>query len=169
MKKAKQIIDKLLLTLAGITLFVMVILSIYQVATRFIFNTPSTTSEEIVRFLLIWFGLLSASYVFGIKQHIAIVFIREKLPEKVQLYLEKISDIILIIVALVLMIWGGFEVVKLTWSQIAPSTGLSMAAMYGALPVSGVFIIFYAFYNLFNTEEMTAVQERDELEGGDGL
>ena len=169
MKKAKQIIDKLLLTLAGITLFVMVILSIYQVATRFIFNTPSTTSEEIVRFLLIWFGLLSASYVFGIKQHIAIVFIREKLPEKVQLYLEKISDIILIIVALVLMIWGGFEVVKLTWSQIAPSTGLSMAAMYGALPVSGVFIIFYACYNLLNTEEMTAVQERDELEGGDGL
>lgn len=169
MKRAKQIIDKLLLTLAGITLFVMVILSIYQVATRFIFNTPSTTSEEIVRFLLIWFGLLSASYVFGIKQHIAIVFIREKLPEKVQLYLEKISDIILIIVALVLMIWGGFEVVKLTWSQIAPSTGLSMAAMYGALPVSGIFIIFYAFYNLFSKETMTTIQARDELEGGDGL
>ncbi len=167
MKKAKQIIDRLLLTLAGISLFVMVILSIYQVATRFIFNTPSTTSEEIVRFLLIWFGLLSASYVFGIKQHIAIVFMREKLPEKAQVILEKMSDVILIIVAIILMIWGGFEVVKLTWSQIAPSTGLSMSLMYGALPVSGIFIIFYAFYNLLNKEEL--VQEGNEVEGGDGL
>ncbi|MCD8890394.1 TRAP transporter small permease [Staphylococcus nepalensis] len=167
MKKTKQIIDRLLLTLARISLFVMVILSIYQVATRFIFNTPSTTSEEIVRFLLIWFGLLSASYVFGIKQHIAIVFMREKLPEKAQVILEKMSDVILIIVAIILMIWGGFEVVKLTWSQIAPSTGLSMALMYGALPVSGIFIIFYAFYNLLNKEEL--VQEGNEVEGGDGL
>lgn len=41
MKKAKTIIDKLLLTLAGIALFVMVILSIYQVLTRFIFNSPT--------------------------------------------------------------------------------------------------------------------------------
>ncbi len=56
MKKAKKIIDKLLLTLAGIALFVMVILSVYQVATRFILNSPSTMSEEIVRFLLIWFA-----------------------------------------------------------------------------------------------------------------
>lgn len=167
MKKTKQIIDRLLLTLAGISLFVMVILSIYQVATRFIFNTPSTTSEEIVRFLLIWFGLLSASYVFGIKQHIAIVFMREKLPEKAQVILEKMSDVILIIVAIILMIWGGFEVVKLTWSQIAPSTGLSMALMYGALPVSGIFIIFYVFYNLLNKEEL--VQEGNEVGGGDGL
>ena len=68
MNKAKLIIDKLLLTLAGLALIVMVILSIYQVAARFIFNAPSTMSEEIVRFLLIWFALLSASYVFGVKK-----------------------------------------------------------------------------------------------------
>ncbi len=54
-------------------------------------------------------------------------------------------DIILIIVALVLMIWGGYEVVKLTWLQIAPSTGLSMAVMYSALPISGLFIIFMPY------------------------
>ncbi|NWK85087.1 TRAP transporter small permease [Staphylococcus sp. GSSP0090] len=167
MKQAKQIIDKLLLTLAGIALFVMVILSIYQVITRFIFNSPSTMSEEIVRFLLIWFGLLSASYVFGIKQHIAILFIREKLPRKAQFVMEKIADVILIIVALVLMIWGGYEVVKLTWAQIAPSTGLSMAAMYGALPVSGIFIIFYAIYNLLNKEELETVTEANREDGGE--
>lgn len=122
-----------------------------------------------MRFLLIWFGLLSASYVFGIKQHIAILFIREKLPKKIQLIMEKISDIILIIVALVLMIWGGYEVVKLTWLQIAPSTGLSMALMYGALPVSGLFIIFYAIYNLLDKQELATVQEANKEDGGEHI
>lgn len=109
MNKAKLIIDKLLLTLAGLALIVMVILSIYQVAARFIFNAPSTMSEEIVRFLLIWFALLSASYVFGVKKHIAILFVRELLPSKVQLVMEKIGDIVIILIALVLMIWGGLR------------------------------------------------------------
>lgn len=154
MKKVKQSIDKVLLTLAGIALFIMVLLSIYQVVSRFIFNTPSTVSEEIVRFLLIWFALLSASYVFGVKKHIAILFFREILPKKVQLIMEKITDILIIIIALVLMIYGGYEVVKLTWTQYAPSTGLSMASMYGALPVSGIFIIFYSIYNLLDKSEL---------------
>ncbi|MCD8879415.1 TRAP transporter small permease [Staphylococcus kloosii] len=154
MKKVKQSIDKVLLTLAGIALFIMVLLSIYQVVSRFIFNTPSTVSEEIVRFLLIWFALLSASYVFGVKKHIAILFFREILPEKVQLIMEKITDILIIIIALVLMIYGGYEVVKLTWTQYLPSTGLSMASMYGALPVSGIFIIFYSIYNLLDKSEL---------------
>ncbi|HLR19050.1 MAG TPA: TRAP transporter small permease [Staphylococcus sp.] len=167
MKKAKKIIDNLLLSLAGIALFIMVILSVYQVGTRFIFNSPSTMSEEIVRFLLIWFGLLSASYVFGVKQHIAILFIRERFPKTIQRVMEKISDIIIIFVALVLMIWGGYEVVKLTWAQIAPSTGLSMAAMYGALPVSGIFIIFYAIYNLLDKEELEAIKAGNQEDGGD--
>lgn len=162
MNKAKLIIDKLLLTLAGLALIVMVILSIYQVAARFIFNAPSTMSEEIVRFLLIWFALLSASYVFGVKKHIAILFVRELLPSKLQLVMEKIGDIVIILIALVLMIWGGYEVVHLTWNQIAPSTGMSMAAMYSALPVSGVFVIFYSIYNLLDKNELATVKEGEE-------
>src|SRR5699024_5593145 len=121
----------------------------------------------IVRFLLIWISLFSASDMFAIKQHIAIGSLREKLPEKAQDILAKMSDVIIIIVAIILMIWSGSEVVTLTWSQPAPSKGLSMALMYGALPVSGIFIIFYVIYNLFNKEEL--VQEGNEVEGGDGL
>ena len=90
------------------------------------------------------------------------MFVRELLPSKVQLVMEKIGDIVIILIALVLMIWGGYEVVHLTWNQIAPSTGMSMAAMYSALPVSGVFVIFYSIYNLLDKNELATVKEGEE-------
>lgn len=152
MSKIKKYIDKGLLTLTGILIAVMSILSIWQVIARYVLNTPSTTSEEIIRMLLIWFSLTSAAYVFGQQKHIAIVFFKEKLPEKGQLALVRLSNIILVIVALVLMIWGGIQVVNLTLTQVAPSTGISMAFMYGALPIAGVFVIFYAIYNLIYSD-----------------
>lgn len=148
MNKLKTKIDSILLTFAGVLLTLMVILSIWQVAARYILNTPSTTSEEIIRFLLIWFSLISAAYVFGQKKHIAIVFIKEKFNQAVQTVIDRLANIILLIVALGLMIWGGIKVIDLTLTQTAPSTGISMAIMYGALPVSGLFIAFYAIHSL---------------------
>lgn len=148
MSNIKKYIDKSLLVLTGILIAVMSVLSVWQVIARYILNTPSTVSEEVIRMLLIWFALTSAAYVFGQQKHIAIVFIKEKLSPKAQLALHRLSNVILLLVAVVLMIWGGIQVINLTLSQTAPSTGISMAWMYGALPISGLFIVFYAIYNL---------------------
>lgn len=155
MSKLKTKIDNILLTFAGVLLTLMVILSIWQVAARYILNTPSTTSEEIIRFLLIWFSLISAAYVFGQGKHIAIVFIREKFNQGLQTTIAKLADIILLLVALVLMIWGGMKVIDLTLTQVAPATGVSMAIMYGALPISGLFITFYSIHSLVTSRSST--------------
>lgn len=78
MNKLTHYIDRTLLSVSGVLITVMVILSVWQVITRYILNTPSTTSEEIIRFLLIWFALLSAAYVFGKKKHIVPFYLLEK-------------------------------------------------------------------------------------------
>ncbi|MDT3765776.1 TRAP transporter small permease [Priestia filamentosa] len=162
MSKIKNLIDKLLLIVTGILLTVMAILSIWQVIARYVLNTPSTVSEEIIRMLLIWFSLTSAAYVFGQKKHIAILFIREKFHKKTQRIIEILSNIILLIIAIVLMIGGGIQVVNLTLSQVAPATGISMATMYGALPVSGVFVAFYAIHSL-TTSDITRSENGSEV------
>lgn len=158
MNKLTHYIDRTLLSVSGVLITVMVILSVWQVITRYILNTPSTTSEEIIRFLLIWFALLSAAYVFGKKKHIAILFIREQFPLKAQLFIERLTNIIILLVALILMIYGGIKIVALTWTQYAPATGVSMALMYGALPISGLFIAFYSIRGIITNE----LPENDE-------
>lgn len=161
MNKVKRYVDVTLLSLSGVLIAVMSILSIWQVAARFIFNTPSTFSEEVIRMLLIWFALMSAAYVFGQQKHIAIVFVRERLSVKGQLMLVQMANILLLLVAVVLMIWGGYRVVDLTMTQSAPSTGIPMAVMYAALPTSGIFIIFYTIFNI-KTKHIPSSDEGSE-------
>lgn len=60
----------------------MVIVAIWQVFTRYVLNSPSTISEELLRYSLIWVSMLGAAYAFGNKKHIAIEFIIEKLSPK---------------------------------------------------------------------------------------
>ncbi|MFD2829974.1 TRAP transporter small permease [Corticicoccus populi] len=161
MSKVKNYVDIILLSLSGVLIAVMSVLSIWQVSARFIFNTPSTFTEEVIRMLLIWFALMSAAYVFGQQKHIAIVFIRERFSIKGQLALVQMSNILLLVVAVVLMIWGGYHVVNLTMTQSAPSTDIPMAVMYSALPVSGLFIIFYTIYNI-RTKHIPTADEGSE-------
>lgn len=148
MSRIKTLIDRLLLSVSTILLIAMVALSTWQVLARYVFNISSPGTEEAIRYLLIWFSLISAAYVFGEKKHIAILFFKEKLRANSQRVMERIIDVMVIVLAAILMIYGGFNIVLLTISQTAAATGISMAAVYAALPVSGLFIILYTILNM---------------------
>ncbi|WP_339226073.1 TRAP transporter small permease [Oceanobacillus sp. FSL K6-2867] len=159
MNKAKKWVDKLLLSLSSILIIAMVVLSIWQVIARYVLSIPSPGTEEITRFLLIWFGLIAAAYVFGAKKHIAILFFREKFAAKTQISIERITDILVILVASVLMVYGGIRVVMLTAAQTAPATEISMAYVYMSLPLSGLFIIFYTIHSMVTNK----IKENQEV------
>lgn len=67
MNKVKQILDKVLIVFSSLLLVSMVVLSSWQVLSRYVFNISSPGTEELTRYMLIWFGLMSAAYVFGAK------------------------------------------------------------------------------------------------------
>lgn len=158
MSKAKQIVDKLLLGLSSILLIAMVVLSLWQVSARYIFSISSPGTEELIRYMLIWFGLMSAAYVFGAKKHIAILFFREKFSLKIQHIIQRVIDILIMGVAAVLMLYGGMKVVLLTSSQTTAALGLPMAFVYSSLPVSSIFIIFYTVHRMI-TDKMPMKEE----------
>lgn len=159
MSKIKSLIDKLLLSISTFLLIAMVVLSAWQVLARYVFNISSPGTEETIRYLLIWFSLISGAYVFGEKKHIAILFFKEKLGVNSQRIMERIIDIMVIVLAAILMVYGGFNIVLLTISQTAAATGISMAAVYAALPVSGLFIILYTILDMRTNE----VNEGEEV------
>ena len=51
MEKLRNTLNKVLNLLAGLSMPVMVVLTTYQVIVRYIFNSPSTWSEELVGYL----------------------------------------------------------------------------------------------------------------------
>ena len=68
----RKTIDKILAHFLVIIMAVMVVNVLWQVASRFIIGTPSSFTDELARYLMIWIGILGAAYVSGRNMHVAI-------------------------------------------------------------------------------------------------
>jgi len=56
----------------SILLMTLLVLTVsLQVFTRYVVGAPVTFTEELSRFLLIWLGLLAASYAYRQRMHLA--------------------------------------------------------------------------------------------------
>jgi TRAP-type C4-dicarboxylate transport system permease small subunit len=63
-----------------IVLMAAIVLDVtWQVITRFILKNPSSFTEELAGFLLIWIGLLGASHALYTKSHLGIDILTYKL------------------------------------------------------------------------------------------
>ena len=75
----KNRIDLFLKWILVVIMAAMTINVLWQVFSRFILQNPSSFTEELARYMLIWVGILGASYVAGQKMHLAIDLLPSKL------------------------------------------------------------------------------------------
>ncbi|MFC1629091.1 TRAP transporter small permease [Gemmatimonadota bacterium] len=136
----------------GLSMFLIALMAVmvldvtWQVVSRFIMNRPSSFTEELAGFLLIWIGLLGAAYAFETRAHLGIDLLREKLGEAGSLRLDLVVNLLVILFALTVMVGGGLNLVVLAFKldQISAAMGISMGYVYLALPLSGLLIMLFA-------------------------
>jgi len=160
LSKTKSILDFLLKWILVTIMAVMTINVLWQVFTRFILQNPSSYTEELARYSLVWLGVLGASYVAGQKLHLAIDLLLIKLKGKSKSYLEIFIQICIFTFALVVMLIGGFRLVTitLTLNQISAALQIPLGYVYLVLPISGFIIMFYSVY--FIVEELKKLKAR---------
>lgn len=72
MKTVKNILDKIT-SYASVFIFIMMVLMVtYQVIARYIFSAPSSVTEILTRYAFVWLIIISATYMFGQREHINI-------------------------------------------------------------------------------------------------
>lgn len=76
----RKIIDKVIEVLCTIIMGVMVVAVCWQVFTRFVLKNPSTVTEEMLRYLLVWTTMVGAAYAYGRRKHLSIGVVAKKLP-----------------------------------------------------------------------------------------
>jgi len=132
----------------SVTVFmaVLVLNVLWQVTSRFVIGNPSSFTDELAGFLLIWVGLLGAAYATGQKQHLAIDLISQKMSLPRKRILDTAINSLIILFALVVLIIGGTNLSYLTFqlNQISSALQLPIGYVYLVLPLSGIFIIYYA-------------------------
>lgn len=136
------IISKLLIVLMG----AIVIDVTWQVLTRFILKSPSSFTEELAGFLLIWIGLLGASHALYTKSHLGIDILTYKLQGKRKQVVDVVVYSLVLLFALFVMVVGGMKLVDLTLTlnQISPAMGIPMGYVYTVLPLSGLLMMLYS-------------------------
>ena len=148
MKTFKQALDRFL-TFVCITDFIaMVLLTTYQVIVRYIFKSPSSVSEVLTRYCFVWLILLSATYVFGQRDHICITFIKDKLTGGAKKALEALGEAVVILFSALILVYGGSVITTMNMLQYDSILKIPTGAVYSIIPVCGVLIIFYSIYNL---------------------
>src|SRR5210317_230447 len=145
MQNLRSRIDEWVGRLLVLILGVMVLNVLWQVFTRFFTDSPSSFTDELARYLMIWLGILGAAYVAGRNEHVAIDFFAKKFSEKRQLLLTRFISIAVLSFAFFGMVVGGSRLVYITTKleQFSPSLKIPLAVVYGVIPLSGILIIFY--------------------------
>jgi TRAP-type C4-dicarboxylate transport system permease small subunit len=154
MQQIRSAVDQALKWLVIALMGIMVLNVLWQVFTRFVLRDPSSYTEELARYLLIWAGLLGASYAASQKMHLAIDILTMRLQGKAQHYSEMFIYLSVFLFALFVMVIGGMRLVNLTLTlqQISAALQIKLGYVYLALPLSGILIMFYA--GLFFVERL---------------
>ena len=144
----------------------MVLTVTWQVFSRYALRAPSSLTEEIARFQLIWLGLLGAVYTFRNRMHVGIDLFVAPLKGKARLAAELVSLISVLAFAILILIYGGGRLVQLTHelNQTSGALGVRISYVYSIIPISGVLMCIYAFHYIGDVIFRGKIHKPDEPE-----
>ncbi|RKJ03298.1 TRAP transporter small permease [bacterium D16-54] len=148
MNKLRDLLTQLLNVLAGASFLVMVILTCWQVLTRYVLNNPSSWSEELVSYMFAWMSLLGASLVTAERGHMNIPIVVEKCSPSLQKLLLCLAELIGFLFSAIILAYGGFQIANLAMGQMTSSLGVPIGVFYVVLPLCGVLNMVYTVLNM---------------------
>jgi TRAP-type C4-dicarboxylate transport system permease small subunit len=153
MIRVRRTVDRWLEAALVLIMAANVLNVLWQVFTRFVLRDPSSFTEELARYLLIWVGLLGASYVSGRKMHLAITVVLEGLKGKNRLRAELVIQACIFVFACLVMVIGGSRLAAMTFAlnQISAALRIPLGYVYLVIPLSGILIMFYAVFTVWDT------------------
>ncbi|REJ81220.1 MAG: TRAP transporter small permease [Acidobacteria bacterium] len=136
--------------LCAALLALMVVNVSWQVFSRYVLRDPSSVTEELARFLLIWLGLFGGAYALGRGQHVAIDALVVRLPAGWRRGTSIAASLCVLTFAISLLLFGGTRLALLVHrlDQESAALGVGLAWVYAALPLSGLVFAGFALLDL---------------------
>lgn len=147
-KRIDSLLEKFLVAIMAI----LVLDVLWQVASRYILSSPSSFTDELAGFLLIWVSIFGATYVAGKNEHLAIDLLVQKSGPERRRFLEIFIGLCIIIFSLFVLVIGGSWLVYTRFALDVKSAALEipLGYVYMVLPVSGLLIMFFTADNTLN-------------------
>jgi len=148
--KFKNKLDKIVAWMLIVLMGFMVLNVSWQVLSRYVVQNPSSFTDELSRYMLIWLGMLGAAYVAGQNQHLAIDILPNKLSGKPKMKLLILINALVLLFALLAMVLGGSNLVYITYilEQKSATLQIPLAFIYTIIPISGLLVIYYQIFQI---------------------
>lgn len=156
--KAK--IDKLVALMLMVIMSVMVFNVTWQVFSRYVIQAPSSFTDELSRYLLIWLGMLGAAYVAGQNNHLAIDILPQRLVGEPKRRLMMVIHLVIVAFVLPVMVLGGGNLVYITFvlDQTSAALDLPLAYVYVIIPISGLLVLYYQTLEILSLIKLKQTQ-----------
>jgi TRAP-type transport system small permease protein len=134
-------IHRALVLLAQVLLGAMVAIISTNVFLRYVFDSGLPWSEEIALLCVVWFTFIAMALGVRYRLHISVNVLPRNLPRVPELLLRRLTDLVVLGVGAVMLVFGWI-LVRFTSRSIMPASGLPSSLLYLAVPVAAVLIIW---------------------------
>lgn len=158
LNKISDWLNRIFQALAVISISVLVIIMSLQIFTRFFMGHAITWVDGTSRYLLIWGTFLGAAIAAKESGHINLTFLLDKLRGKGRIIGDCLVTVLFMILA-GFVVKAGISAVELVLPQKSDSLPISVAWIYGAIPLCQAVIFYHLFVDLLNKGKKLFVED----------
>ncbi|MDR2391392.1 MAG: TRAP transporter small permease [Planctomycetota bacterium] len=129
---------------------------------RYALNDSLTWSEEVMKIMIVWFCLLSATFISCRREHVSIVIFKQMLPKWIERKLDVFVAFLMPMCAIV-MCWIGWRLFLWAGDRRTAATGFPVAFQYASIFIAFGIVALYETRNflavLFEPMRPPAVSE----------
>lgn len=133
--------------LVGLMIVALVAAVFQSVIGRYFLKTSDVYTQEFTQLLYPWIVFVGMAIVYKAKSHIAVTYFVEKLPKRVQQYIE-LGQTILAGVFFAFLLVVGFRLSMITRDQFTSTLALQKTWFYLSVPVGAIFTLRYILARL---------------------
>ncbi len=148
LKKAWDLFEDVM---AGTFFSAGILLILYGVTMRYVFNEPKAWVEEIASYTIVWGSLLGVPIALRNNHHIQVDMFYEKMPKAVRRLIDIFANIMGIIFCLFFTYYSYLLVAKrFSSGMVSMDVGIPMWIVYLILPICGVMFLLRFIEKLVN-------------------
>jgi TRAP-type C4-dicarboxylate transport system permease small subunit len=162
----QQAMEQLYLACIVVSALALVVITLvipYGVFARYVLQTPKSWPEPMAILLMIVFTFIGGAGVYRAQVHIRINALLDAVTPRVKARMLFVADLLMVLICLFMMGYGGI-LVWTTWHQsIAEFPGLSVGLTYLPIPVSGFLtLLFVMEYLWIGAPPASSIIHRDQ-------
>lgn len=126
---------------------VFVVSLLLQVLSRYVFNAPLAWTEELATLLFVWATLMAAASAIRSNDMLRLTFLEDALTPGMAGLLRRCLHLLTILFGAIL-VWQGWRLTQLVWSDRSAAIGYPSWILYIAAPATGVMLMIHALAGL---------------------